>query len=435
MAPSGGFPYFPQFGSVTLGQSNLVMTGAQSATTTLLYSPGTTISGAPSTAPNGIITPAGIYLAGDQVDTITNGNGNLIGFSVLDGMQAGWSGGRTAIQGELSIVGADSALNGVGEVGVAGLVTTNQNLGGTTGAFTNGKGQIYGMNPYCQMRSGATFYSVCNGMEVDTSIATGSSVYDHFGMSIVETSVHAVQGTTDDAGIVFANQPTVTAGWKFGLLFGDLAHLWSFTATSTLIGAEVQNIGGAGSNTALNGVDFRNVLFQSGGFAFASTGFSVDPSGNLTSANIHGPQVVQTTAQTSRSGPTLSNDATFTIAIAAAGTYQFRIDAMLQNNAVSAGTVTYNINYSGTFTGGTFNGSGAFAGTIGAGSGAAISSTVAGSPLNVTTGSFGAAGGVVGGSIMGTVIATGAGTLSFSWGCSVNGFGFGNGSFVVTRIA
>lgn len=52
-------------------------------------------------------------------------------------------------------------------------------------------------------------------------------------------------------------------------------------------------IGAIGSNhVAFNGVDFSAVAFQPGGCAFKSTGFCVDPAGNVTAASLSGPSAL-----------------------------------------------------------------------------------------------------------------------------------------------
>lgn len=145
--------------------------------------------------------------------------------------------------------------------------------------------------------------------------------------------------------------------------------------------------------------------------------------------------VVKQPSTTARATVTLSNDAVFTAAIPGAGTYQFRLDSSAQNNGIAGAGIVYNINFSGTFTTGMFAGYGAFeGGTLGA-SGALISSTVAGSSANVTTINFGAGGSADAGGIMGTLIATGAGTLALSWAStSTTSVSIGNGSLVVERV-
>jgi hypothetical protein len=150
-----------------------------------------------------------------------------------------------------------------------------------------------------------------------------------------------------------------------------------------------------------------------------------------------GSIVVKQASTTSRSTSTLSNDATFTVSIPGAGTYNFTIFAELFNASAGAGTVTYNMNYSGTITSSNFSGNGAFAASTGPGSGSTISTTVAGSTSNVTTQTLGAGGSFgVAGSIVGTLICTNSGTLALAWGTTTTGAGttLGAGTFVVTRV-
>jgi hypothetical protein len=57
-------------------------TGTSSPSNSFMYMPGSALFGTAAAAPNGIISPFNIYVSGDQVDTTTKGNGNLIDFSV-----------------------------------------------------------------------------------------------------------------------------------------------------------------------------------------------------------------------------------------------------------------------------------------------------------------------------------------------------------------
>ena len=273
-------------GSLKFSASSLSMSGTLGPTNSLLYMPGVSLSGAPPTPASGQISPMGLYLSGDAVDTTTTGNGNLIGLSVLDAPSAGFTGGRSAIQGYVAVVGTPTTLSSAGIVGVTSLTRVSANMTGATGAYTNYKGDTFGGNSNVFTTSGATFLKTVNGHEFDTAIVTGASAADHFGISIVKTANDALRGAYDDSAISVNDQDGVTVGWLYGISFGSYAHHWPFANDSTLIGAQLRQSGGAETDNALNGVDFRNVSFQAGGFAFASTGFTVNPSGAVTGTTL-----------------------------------------------------------------------------------------------------------------------------------------------------
>jgi hypothetical protein len=252
----------------------------------LIYSPGTYVYGTASAGPDTLVAPYRFFLSGDTVDTTTSGPGYLAALAVTDAIGAGATGGRYGTVGRVVIVGSASANNGDGYVGTGGYVASGFNVGGTTGAYGNYKGAMFGGGSQVLANSGATFYSLVNGWEDDTQIVSGASSADHFGHSIVLTSGHAVRGVYDDAGLEISSQDGATATWLRGFSFGGAAHAWSFGADSTLIGAQARTIGGSSSPIALNGIDFSAVTFQSGGCSFKSTGFCVDPSGNITANNV-----------------------------------------------------------------------------------------------------------------------------------------------------
>jgi hypothetical protein len=264
----------------SLSNTNLDMTGAYAPATSALYTSGLFIHGVPTTPPNGLISPFNIYISGDTVDADTNGNGFLTGLSVLDAPGAGFKGGRTGIQGSVSVVGTPAVIDSDGIVGVLGIVRASANMLGAAGSYASYAGSVFGGNSNIFTTTGATFLKTVNAHEFDSTIASGTSAADHYGISIVEGSSHAVQGAFDDSAISINNQGGASVGWNFGISFGSYAHQWAFGNTSTLIGAQIRQVPSVGTDPALYGVDFRNVSFQSGGAAFISTGWSIDPSGS-----------------------------------------------------------------------------------------------------------------------------------------------------------
>jgi hypothetical protein len=153
------------------------------------------------------------------------------------------------------------------------------------------KGGLFGGNSQVVAFTGATAYAGVFGHEVDVGMSTGTSALAKAGVTIVQTSNDAVRGQFVDAGILFSNQGDRTAGttlpgWKYCILFGSATHDAPTGTDSTLIGAVERSYGQVSGSTvpirAQYGVDFSSVTFTSGGAAFKSPGFSVDPSGALT---------------------------------------------------------------------------------------------------------------------------------------------------------
>lgn len=158
----------------------------------------------------------------------------------------------------------------------------NANDGGTAG-FGNGKGALFGTNPFAVLASGSTFWHNICGEEVNVAVETGASVDGITGIQVVQTSNHAIDASIASWGYVLSNQPGA-AGWDYGVSFGNYDGYWPMKVTGTLIGSFTHAAGGGSAGTTTNGVDFSNVVFT--GSAFKSTGFSVDGSGNTVVATV-----------------------------------------------------------------------------------------------------------------------------------------------------
>ena len=264
---------------------NELYAGTSSPSNSLMYMDGTALFGTASAAPDEIISPFNLYISGDAVNT--GATGNLIDFSVNAAASANHTGGREAIQGQLSIVGTPATPPGqAGYISGSFVTRDSANLTGTSGAYGNYAGGVFAMGGNVYLTPGATDISLVNAQENDVTTPVGASAAEKHGLTIVEGSNDANRGVYDDLAIEFANQDGASVGWQYGISFGGYAHQWAFATDSTLIGAQIRQAGPASPSVALNGVDFRNVTFTSGGHAFASNGFSVDPSGDLTAANL-----------------------------------------------------------------------------------------------------------------------------------------------------
>ena len=269
---------------LNLGSSFSYSGSSPSPTNTFLYDVGS-VYGTPTNT-NGATSLN--YISENEGMTLNSGTW-LEGLRVnLNSGGPSMTQGRVGITGQFQLTAPPSPSDpGSDYVGVSGSAIGEANAGGTDTTFFDSKGGLFGSNSYARLTSAGTFWGLLDFEEFDVQAPTGSSVATKWGISIVQTDGDTVQGTYDDAAIEIGNQDTATAGWKDGLLFGAAAGRWPFTASSTLIGAEARVLGPAtGSPIALNGVDFRAVAFQPGGYAFASNGFTVNLSGNITSADL-----------------------------------------------------------------------------------------------------------------------------------------------------
>lgn len=193
---------------------------------------------------------------------------------------SGTTGARSASLVEMSMANqpssAEQTTPSTGYVSHQARGWVQVNAGGVGGdqnttTTRNWKGEWFGRNANVWMASGATYWNSIIGDEIDVSVYTGASVSRKIGFFIVQTSLDRVAGEHEDAGIAFANQGASCARWDYGILFGTSSSYWSFRDDSTLIGVQDQAATGVLDfldRTALYGVDFSNVEFQTGGAGF-----------------------------------------------------------------------------------------------------------------------------------------------------------------------
>jgi hypothetical protein len=258
--------------------SNINYGAASGPSNSWLYSQ-TNISGTPTSGIDGIVSPLHFIIPSDTATF----SGQINGLSVKIQPATNHTGFRTALLGYVQINGTPGTepANNMQYVGIQGYTASGVNLGGTTGVFGNYKGALFGGNSNIFTASGATFLSLTTSWEFDTSLVTGSSAARKHGFILVQGGNDAVRGTFEDSAIEIASQAASTT-WLVGLEFGSYSSQWAFGADSTLIGATQRVLPSPDSPIALWGIDFSKVTFQAGGGFLKSTGFLVNPSGNVT---------------------------------------------------------------------------------------------------------------------------------------------------------
>ncbi len=97
------------------------------------------------------------------------------------------------------------------EIGIVSFTRASASDGGTSGTP---KGSLYAENPIVELDSGATYYQIISGMEIDVVINTGASSSLRYGMDIV--SAGPVAGSVQDAAIAIATGGG-SAGWANAL--------------------------------------------------------------------------------------------------------------------------------------------------------------------------------------------------------------------------
>jgi len=210
-------------------------------------------------------------VATDNLDA--SGVGNVINaMSVFYGF--GGSSTKGARQGLLvnaQLTAATSASNT--SRNYVGGVFECQAISNDGGGAGTEKGSIFGCNPIMILSASATHMSGGVGGEVDISCATGSSVLDKYGWSIVQLSTDKVQGSRNDAALFFGDQ-VGGVGWGTLIQVGDGLNASPLTTAGSILAIK-------GTPTIANGIDLSGAGTISGS-AFKSISFSVSGAGVLT---------------------------------------------------------------------------------------------------------------------------------------------------------
>ncbi len=201
-----------------------------------------------------------------------------------------FSGGRIGLNVQMGIITASTvSAQADGLVGFGSKVRATVNAGGQASGFgitQRGLGSLYGSNPWCDLFSGATYYTNCIGEEVDISMRTGSSASILTGLQVILTSAHAVQGTNVDTLLRLGAQVGASAGIRNAITIGDYLSQWPVDANGYLLQAQYGNNNLTNPSTAAGGIDLLQATFSGtgnvgGGFAFRTNGMQIGQNGRV----------------------------------------------------------------------------------------------------------------------------------------------------------
>lgn len=158
-----------------------------------------------------------LSVTGDTVDARAAGG---TAFAYLFNQNYGGTGaygGRTTLQAQLNINSVPSDIGK--QYTVAGTtVQSSVNVGGTSGTG-NGRGSIFGFNPYTRLIAGATNWHQGVGQEIDMSLHSGASADQMIGMQIVQDNLFTVAPNQVGAAYVGSNS-LGAVGWDILLADG-----------------------------------------------------------------------------------------------------------------------------------------------------------------------------------------------------------------------
>ena len=227
-------------------------------------------------------------------------NVNYYGPNALSGLRvsmapgASASGGRNAIYGEINLATTRSAGDSSGDphVGVLGYVFASASQSGTnfqrvltSASGTNSNGQLWGTIGHVQLKSGAWGYTETVGLETEHSIQSGATSQLNWGAHISKSADDQRRGDYEDIALAFGTNVAnrgYSLGWHHGISFGQNSSDGPFNTDSTLIrtaGRIYAQNPGTYPLYFEHGVDFRDGVQTSGGYAFASQYHSVTDQG------------------------------------------------------------------------------------------------------------------------------------------------------------
>lgn len=154
---------------------------------------------------------------------------------------------------------------------------------GDGGSPGSPRGSVFAANFIARLTGTSTNMNSVVGTEIDVGADGSSTVAYKAGLGIVQLATDNNRGSVADTALQVANQYGGTApGWLCGICFSGPTGWWPIASTGTIMGT-LSAFAGGPSYAAAYGIDFSSVSFSSG--FLKSTGFLVDGSGVLTSAN------------------------------------------------------------------------------------------------------------------------------------------------------
>lgn len=220
-----------------------------------------------------------------NLDTIdaTGAQGGGLAHNYFGGtISSGAKGGRDGLKSYLLHAGPSTAGTAF-YVSLAGFADSTGSAGGGVGTKM---GNLFGANFSSLLKTGSGLYwAQAVGTEVNVGTQTGTEVLDKVGLQIVQWGTDAAPASRTEAGLVFAAQISgQVTGWKKGITFGVNHGSWPMHPSGSLIALGEQNpsLPARYPLVVANGVDFASVPAKFTGVAFASPGFAVDGTGQVT---------------------------------------------------------------------------------------------------------------------------------------------------------
>lgn len=227
-------------------------------------------------------TGLAFYLNGIVIlsDTANIGAGFGDGFVVqYNAGGVGFSGGREALKGYVSVTTATSGSSNNNFVGTVGLSEVLASLGGTSSTvLANTAGAFFGGHSFVRTGAGVTNLTNTSGMEFNNILAAGSSVFAKTLAQFAGTIGDVNSGSVIDTMTWFFGQTTGLPRYSHAVLIEDLNGLGDFPIKA---GGDVMFVGSTfATYTIANGIDMHLVAIT--GNAWRSPGAALSGSAGWT---------------------------------------------------------------------------------------------------------------------------------------------------------
>src|SRR5260221_3205208 len=212
-------------------------------------------------------------------DNVNAGAAEIYALAIEDSFGSSTAkGARVGFGSFLNLTSATSATNtNRAYTSIFGSSTASSSDNGTGVTSGTGAGQIQGGVFLGQAFAPATNLLGVNGAAFQTNMVSGSSVWAKSLIQAFSNSGDSVNGSGINAMLWLFNQTGSTAKWTNAILVDNQGGLGTFPLSAS--GTVLKTNGGS----AANGIDFTGTAFSN--TTFASSGFSVGPSGAIQSGN------------------------------------------------------------------------------------------------------------------------------------------------------
>lgn len=250
------------------------------------------------------LTSASVAMVVDSDTVAAGASRGLTGVYIGHAVDAGATGGRTALSANLIYNAEVLADEKQFQVAMGGFATSGYSAGGVV---SQPRGNLFGANFAAVLKqgAGARWQSLC-ASELDVMTGQDVGVLWRVGQKVVSWGSAALGGsktrgiTMDAAHLIGAIANLNEVAWRVGYGLGGVEGWWPFDQTSRIMGTYLPIIPGGPAIEAGDGIALHDITFY--GSAFRSPNFQVDRNGNIAGKVTSGLSLQTNSAIVAKSG-------------------------------------------------------------------------------------------------------------------------------------